>query len=69
FQGKPVNILPLTKSKNASELQNNNIEIKLFLMNGPDINVDKPKNKPKNKGRKIIAIGIKNLKVSSKVRE
>ena len=38
-------------------------------MNGPDINVDKPKNKPKNKGIKIIAIGIKNLKVSSNVRE
>jgi hypothetical protein len=69
FQGNPVNILLLRKSAIASELQNNSIEEKLFFKNDPTTNVDKPKNNPRKSGIKINENGIKNLKLSSNVKE
>ena len=69
FQGKPVKIFARKKSKNAKELENNKIDTKLFFKNGPAIKFAKPKNIPRNKGKPIIEIGIKNLKFSSNVKE
>ena len=48
---------------------NNKIEEKLLVINGPAINVAKPKKIPKNNGIKIKEKGIRNLKFSSKVNE
>ena len=54
---------------NAKELENNKIDIKLFFKNGPAIKLPKPKKNPRNNGRPITDMGIKNLKFSSNVRE
>ena len=54
---------------NASELEKNKIDTKLFLKNGPAIKFPKPKKIPRNNGRLIIDTGIKNLKFSSNVKE
>jgi len=54
---------------NASELEKNKIDTKLFLKNGPTIKFPKPKKIPSKSGRTIIEIGIKNLKLSSNVSE
>tara|TARA_B110000971_G_scaffold219894_1_gene262082 strand:+ start:1628 stop:1840 length:213 start_codon:yes stop_codon:yes gene_type:complete len=69
FQGKPVKIFERKKSIKAKELENNKIDIKLLFMNGPAIKFAKPKKIPRNIGRPIREIGIKNLKFSSNVRE
>ena len=50
-------------------LENNIIDIKLFLINIPEIKLPKPKKIPRNNGNVISAIGIRNLKFSSNVRE
>jgi len=57
------------KSINAKELENSKIDIKLFCKNGPTIIFPMPKKIPRNRGKIIKEIGIKNLKFSSKVRE
>jgi hypothetical protein len=54
---------------NAKELENNIIDVILFFKKGPTIRFPTPKKKPRNKGRPITETGIKNLKVSSNVRE
>ena len=54
---------------NASELEKNKIDTKLFLKNGPTIKFPKPKKIPRNNGRLMIDTGIKNLKFSSNVNE
>ena len=69
FQGNPVKILALKKSINAKELENSKMDEKLFFKNGPIIKIPKPKKTPRNKGKPIREIGIKNLKFSSNVRE
>ena len=43
--------------------------MKLFCKNGPIIKFPKPKKIPRNKGKPIREMGIKNWKVSSNVRE
>ena len=53
----------------AKELENNKIDTKLLLKNGPAIKFPKPKKIPKNKGKPTIEIGIKNLKFSSNVKD
>ena len=59
----------------ANVLANNRIDVKLFFKNGPAIKVPRPKKKtkkkkkPSNKGKPISAVGIKNLKFSSNVKE
>ena len=69
FQGKPVKILLRRQSIKAKELENNKIDVKLFFKKGPTIKFPTPKKIPRNNGRPIIEIGIKNLKFSSKVSE
>ena len=69
FQGNPDKILLLTKSKKEKKAEKKSIDTKLFLINGPDNKFAKPKNKPRNKGRVIIEMGIKYFKFSSKERE
>ena len=64
-----MKILARKKSINAKELENNKIDVKLFFKNGPTIMLPIPKNIPRNKGRPIIEKGIKNLKLSSNVKE
>jgi hypothetical protein len=53
----------------AKELENNKIEVKLFFKNAPTIKFPRPKKTPRNKGKPIIEIGIRNLRLSSKVKE
>ena len=53
----------------AKELENNKIDTKLVLKNGPVIKFPKPKKIPKNKGKPIIEIGTRYLKFSSNVKE
>ena len=69
FQGKPVNILARKKSVNENIALNNKIDEKLFLIKGPTTAVATPKNKLNNSGNKKRDIGIKYLKLSSKVNE
>ena len=49
----------------AKELEKNKIDEKLFFKNAPAIKFPKPKKIPRNNGKQIIEIGIKNLKSSS----
>ena len=51
------------------ELEKSNIEVKLFFKKGPEIKLPIPKKIPKQSGKKISAMGIKNLKLASKVKE
>ena len=51
----------------AKELENNRTDEKLFCKKGPTIKFPIPKKIPRNKGKPIIEIGIKNLKFSSNV--
>ena len=69
FQGKPVKRFDLKKSEKAKAPEKRIIEIKLIFKKGPTITNTKDKNKLRNKGIKINPIGIKILKLSSKVRE
>ena len=69
FQGKPVKILARKKSINAKDPENKKIEAKLFFKNGPVIKFPMPKKIPRNKGKPIREIGIRNLKFSSNVSE
>ena len=64
-----MRILARKKSIKAYELENNNIDVRLFFINKPEIKFPKPKKIPKNKGNPIKEKGIKNLKFSSNVRE
>jgi len=64
-----VRILARKKSIKAYELENNNIDVRLFFINKPEIKFPKPKKIPRNNGRATREIGIKNLKLSSNVRE
>ena len=45
------------------------MDVKLFFKNGPTIIFPRPKKIPRNNGKAIKEIGIKNLKFSSNVRE
>ena len=59
----------LTKSESEKTELNKNIEDKFFSQKLPTRTIGKEKNKDKNKGIKIRLNGIRNLKVSSNVKE
>ena len=67
IQGNQLDLILKNQKKPAPEKRI--IEIKLIFKKGPTITNTKEKNKLRNKGIKINPIGIKILKLSSKVRE
>ena len=69
FQGKPVNIFPLTNSKKEKTAEKNRINEIFLLTKKLVIKIAKPKNKDKNNGTNIRAKGIRPLKLSSCVNE
>ena len=69
FQGKPVNKFPLKNSNIGNIKEKIKIKEIFFSAKEPAKNTAIPKNKDKNKGMKINAIGIKILNASSWVKD
>ena len=67
FQGKPDKIVPLMNSNNPSINENIRIFLKIFFDFKKNLNMKKAilQKKLNIAGMNIIAIGIKNLKLSS----
>ena len=69
FQGKPVNKLPLINSNNEKTNEKVKTNEILFSAKVPTKKIAIPKNKDKNKGININAIGINGLNISSCVKD
>jgi len=69
FHGNPVNKFPLKNSNIENTKEKRRMNEILFSAKAPTNKTAKPKNKDRNKGISISAMGIKFLNVSSCVKD